>query len=125
MLRCLMIPAVLMVLPGCFLFGGRDDASPDTFFIEDPDELFIRDCDITCNDDGIDIEIDAIGADEAEVEFFSEAQLVETFVLTQLDDETWVGYPDWPAGYSFADCGADADFVCVIRANGEEVRESR
>jgi hypothetical protein len=124
MLRCLSIPFLLVALPACGFFGGGDGRTDiDTAFSEE--DFFLNDCDIVCNDDGLDLEIEAFNADAAEVEFFSEAVLVETFILTQLDDETWVAYPDWPAGYGFADCGADADFVCVVRNGSEEIRESR
>ena len=66
----------------------------------------------------------AASTDAVELEFFVEAQLVSTFGLTQLDDTTWVGFEDWPAGHSFDSCVGDHDFVCVAIRGDDEARQT-
>ncbi|MCB9674386.1 MAG: hypothetical protein H6737_04670 [Alphaproteobacteria bacterium] len=122
-MRIALLTLSIATLTGCGLFFGKNDRAGDTSF-ENNDPAFISDCDITCDTDGLSFEMDAYRADTAAVEFWSSGALVESFPLAQLDDRTWVAYPDWPAGYGFEDCGAEADFVCVITADGDEIRES-
>lgn len=122
-LRALWVVGVAGLSLAC-LGGSRDggdtgDQAPDT-------SLFLRDCDVRCDQDGLDLAIDAVGATSASVEFFARGERAATFPLNRLDDETWVAYPEWPSGYSFDDCGGEADFVCVIVGEGgEEIREAR
>lgn len=106
-------------------FGrGRDDASGETGDVES--NFLLRVCTVRCGEEGLTLEIDAIDAVAASVEFFVDGELAATFPLNQLDDTTWVAYPDWPSGYSFDDCGGSADFVCVIEdAEGEVIREAQ
>ena len=127
-MRMLVVTIGLAAVTGCgILPGGGRDRGPEPIDIDtgDFESLFIRSCDLTCDQIGIDIEVDVVGADSAAVDFWSSAVWVETFELAQLDSTTWVAYPEWPAGYGFADCGASADFVCVGRRGDEEVREAQ
>lgn len=114
---------LFLATTGCFLFGRGD--TPQDGDDTDGEGLYLRSCDITCEEDGVDLEIGAIGADEAEVELWLEASLAATFELTRLDDTTWVAYEEWPNGLSFDDCLGDDDWVCVIRNGDDEVREAQ
>lgn len=125
-MRISLLTAALTLTVACGFFSKNDGPSDAEDDDGDDDDFDLLDCDIRCDSDGIDLSMRASGASEAEVEFLLSAQLIETFSLTQLDDVEWVGYPGWPTGTSFNDCGAEADFVCVIRsASGDEIREAR
>lgn len=123
-MRLCLLSVLLGTLTGCFLFnGGGDEVTDDTAGDVD---LYLGVCDVSCEEAGIDVTIEAEGADRAEVEFYYRAELVETFTLDDIDDRTWIGFFDYPSGHDRSDCiGSDDDWVCIIGRGDEEVRESQ
>lgn len=116
---------LIPLLTGCIFGLGRGDDA-DITEDEDQPDLALMDCQINCDMDSVDFEIRALDAEEAVVELWVEAELAHTFELNQIDDETWVGYEDWPAGLSFEDCsGTRADWVCIVRNGDDEERDAR
>ena len=121
-MRLILLSVLLGGLTGCFIFRGNGDATDDTAADVEP---YLRECEIACDDAGIDITIKADQADRAEVEFYFQADLVATFSLDAIDDQTWIGFFDDPDGFEEPNCNSDADWVCIVGRGAEEIRESQ
>lgn len=120
--RWLVLSAAVPSLLACM--GGRNAETTDD--TADDVTPYLSDCAIRCEEDGIDLTIEASEATEAAVEFYYRADLVETFELSSIDDRTFIGFFEYPNGQDDVSCSSqDADWVCIARNGDQEVRESQ